>query len=1644
MSDIRYTYDEAIAASKEYFGGDDFVAKVFVDKYCLNEDDKGYVDLTPLDMHKRLAGEFARIDSEKYGLDYNERYEIYLDALIKFQRIVPQGSVMSAVGNPYKIMSASNCVVIASPEDSIEGIFHSGKEMAQLYKRRCVEENTLVFILGRGYIAIKDVNIGDMIASLDVKAERRVFREVKDKFSTEVNSEDRIKIQTNSGIVLKTSRKHPILIDTETGYEYKSVKEGIDSSSLLVNSSFNDDSAWRGTKPMFEEELEHILQTLTKSEISYEAELYSTINQIIEERKISYVNLLKLHKYNLITDRIKNLVQVREVINSIVQDESSTIYYDIEVDETNNFFAGNEYGEVNIHNCGVGIDISTLRPEGHAVSNAAKTTSGAWSFADFFSYVTRMIGQCVAKGQRVLTKRGLVNIEDVIPNEDYVWTKKGWIKVLSVFANGEKQIFTIKTKEGLEVKTSKDHIFLTDDNGKLIEKTLESFKVGDSIITIPGTTDRDEEPVQLDNHVYEVSEIGSKDRLLNQSLTFPKVMSEDLAYFLGYTYGDGYVPRNKKTKPMGISVSCPHDRPEIEVKLTQIIKELFNYDARSRQGDGALNKLNIYSVILSHWLQVNGILKEKSYELNFPEKILKSSSSIQMAFLSGLFDADGHASGQKKGYVWTTVCYPLATEVQKVLNANGIMSKIHTEDRTKKGWRNLYTVSVVGNTAQQRLVDLMSTQSSKVAESMYVASRDSSVTPYFAYTSLGVKVSNHSYVNNSQKISAKAMLKLAADTGEDFGQLLICNTVSEVKESGVSETFDLELESEHLFWCEGFYVHNSGRRGALMVTLNVHHPDILKFIKMKEDKTKVTGANVSVQLTDEFLKAVDEDTEYEQRWPIEKGTESFSRKVSAREIWEAMIESATVSAEPGLMFIDTIRRELPADYYDHFKTVTTNPCLTADTMIAVADGRGEVSIGELAKEGSNVPVVAINEHGEVCVKIMRKPRLTGKDKEVYKITVDGGHSFKVTFDHRLMTDVGRFVEAGKLNVGDTLQITRANPIGSNLEPMNADNYTWWKEVESSLIEHDNRSIFERFTRFKDRSKIQKCAITSITYAGEEDVYNGTVDDLHSFLFGAFKEDSSTLFFNSKNCGELPLGKNGSCRLTSLNLTGYVKNAFKDNAQFDMNLFKSDVKLAMQILDNVVDLELENIIKIQAQADSEDEKATWQGLYDSGKRGRRTGLGTHGLADTLAQLNIKYDSDEGIAQIRRIYKMLRDASYEASVDLAETRGAFEEWDWEKEKDCPFIKRLPRKLRERMAISGRRNISLLTQAPTGSVSIVSKCGEFNTHNISSGVEPVFMNSYVRRKKINAGDESAKVDFVDELGDQWQEFTIHHGNVKNYLDSTGYDESKGLPDFFVTSEDIDWAKRVEIQQAEQEFIDHSISSTINLPRGTSVETVGGIYMHSWKMGLKGVTVYVDGSRDGVLIAESKDESRDENGRPTLITHVQSPRRPDELPCTIHQATAQGTPWTVLLGMLGDDPYEMFMGHSEALSLPKKCKHGKIVKVRKGVYDLHVNIGEDDNLIIKNIVKVFDNPDSAWATRMISIALRHGTPLEFIVEQLAKDGGITDVNKVCSRILKKFLRDGARVSSGGGKCPECGDSSLIYVEGCMTCTSCGYSKCS
>jgi len=666
-------------------------------------------------------------------------------------------------------------------------------------------------------------------------------------------------------------------------------------------------------------------------------------------------------------------------------------------------------------------------------------------------------------------------------------------------------------------------------------------------------------------------------------------------------------------------------------------------------------------------------------------------------------------------------------------------------------------------------------------------------------------------------------------------------------------------------------VAQDGRRGALMLSVSINHPDSEDFIDAKMEQGKVTGANVSVRMDDKFMQAVKDGKNYTQKYPIFSEDPKYSKEIEAGKLWKKIVHNAWKSAEPGILFWDTIIKESVPDCYADlgYKTVSTNPC-----------------------------------------------------------------------------------------------------------------------------------------------------------------------------------------------GEIPLCPYDSCRLLAINLFSYVEEPFTKKASFNFELFKKHIAIAQRIMDDIIDLELEKVdgilAKINADPQAEEikavEKNLWLNIQRKAEEGRRTGIGITAEGDMLAALGIKYGSAEGIDFSVKIHKTVALEAYRASVYSAKERGPFKIFDSEREKNNPFILRLKdadEKLYYDMLEYGRRNIALLTIAPTGTTSLMTQT--------TSGIEPVFLPVYKRRRKVNPNDKNVRVDFVDEVGDSWEEYVVFHHRFKQWMEANGFDTNKNYsqeelnkivkksPYYKATSNDVDWMSKVRMQGAVQKWVDHSISVTINLPEDATEELVGKLYLEAWQAGCKGVTVYRDGSRSGVLV--SNEEKEEENETLTAFPT----KRPEILEADVVRFQNSKDKWIAFIGLIDGKPYEIFTGFADdedGILIPRWVNDGLIIKNRNedgtSRYDFQYKNKRGYKTTIEGLSHKF-NPEFWNYAKLISSTLRHGMPIEKAVElinslQLDSESINTWKNGV-ARALKRYVADGTEARKQ--KCENCNSTSLIYQEGCLTCKDCGSSKC-
>lgn len=667
-------------------------------------------------------------------------------------------------------------------------------------------------------------------------------------------------------------------------------------------------------------------------------------------------------------------------------------------------------------------------------------------------------------------------------------------------------------------------------------------------------------------------------------------------------------------------------------------------------------------------------------------------------------------------------------------------------------------------------------------------------------------------------------------------------------------------------------VAQDGRRGALMLTVSIKHPDAEGFIDAKVSLGKITGANVSVRIDDSFMQAVESGSTYRQQYPVDSDSPLVAKDIDASQLWQKIVFNAWKSAEPGVLFWDTIRRESVPDCYADlgFETISTNPC-----------------------------------------------------------------------------------------------------------------------------------------------------------------------------------------------GEIPLCPYDSCRLLAINLFSFVNNPFGKDASFDYDKLTTVVRKAQRIMDDIIDLEMEKIDLILSKIDSDPEpeevkapeRDLWLKIKAKTLRGRRTGLGTTAEGDMIAAMGLRYGTPEATDFSVSVHKTVALAAYTESVEMAAQRGAFEIYDTAREAANPYIRRIAEAdpaLYGKMARQGRRNIACLTIAPTGTTSLMTRT--------SSGIEPVFMPVYKRRRKINANDPSVRIDYVDDSGDAFEEYIVYHPKFLDWMKHEGIDTDKNYtqeeldalvarsPYAGATANEIDWMEKVNMQGRIQKWVDHSISVTINLPKDISVEAVESLYRHAWHAGCKGCTVYRDGCRSGVLLALEENKKKEQHTHEPIMT-----KRPTELEADVVRFQNNKEKWIAFVGLVDGRPYEIFTGladDEDGLFLPKAVTHGRIIKAidenGNKRYDFQYSNKRGHKTTIEGLSDKF-NPEYWNYAKLISGVLRYGMPIDQVLKLvggLELDSQSINTWKMgVERALKKYLPNGT--SAKGQKCPNCGQETLVYQEGCLICTSCGTSKC-
>lgn len=1138
---------------------------------------------------------------------------------------------------------------------------------------------------------------------------------------------------------------------------------------------------------------------------------------------------------------------------------------------------------------GVGINVSSLRPRYAYVKGVNGRSSGAVSWASLYSFVTGLIeqGGCFGPDERILTDGGLIPAAELAERIEqgenfYAHTHKGLKKITARFKNGIKPLYEVTTQRGFTTRVTAQHKMAVLRDGKITTLPLADLSEGDEVLLLLGSGVA-KEAIKLKPLKYERSVMATN---LNENVKLPAEFNEDLAYLVGYMYGDGYVQMGKKVNwsaPKAIKMATADIYPQIRQRLIDATEKLFGLTPTIEQGDGAVKNVSIYSRLIVEFLNTNGMLKPHAEDIRVPEAVFRSPSSVMAAFIAGYFDADGCNRGRKGGYGFDSISKLMLKDVQQLLSLNGIVSSISVADRSEQGWQNIYRLTVTGATFKQRFADFVTT-AKKTNEN---GKRDMYQTyPAEVWDNLGARskyrqpiydgVSGRVSFGQMKAIRERLVLGQQVALAENVDELLntLPDPIVSIKPLGLSEVYDFEVDEVHLLSGAGIYTSNS-RRGALMLILNCWHPDVLDFINAKKEAGKITNANISVGITDDFMDAVKNDKPWDlvfpdtsdplykdkwdgniKRWQEIGGKVIKHKTVRALDIWENIISSAWSSAEPGMYFIDR------ANHYSNSWYYADLPC--------------------------------------------------------------------------------------------------TNP-----------------------------------------------------------------------------------------CGEQPLPAWGVCNLGHVNLSKHIS---KDTGEVMWNDLKQTVQYAVRFQDNVIDATPYFFDENKEQQLGE----------------RRVGMGTIGLAEMMIHKGLRYGSPEGVDFIDKLYQFIAVTAYETSVELAREKGSFKMFDADKFLQSGFMKNMPEYIRNLVKEYGIRNVTIMTQAPTGTVGTMV--------GTSTGIEPFFSWTYFRKSRLGVHEEKIK------LAQDWLE--------KN--------PGQDLPQYFVTAMELAPEDHVKVQAAVQRWTDSAISKTCNAPADYTIEQTAKLYTLMYDLGCKGGTIYRDGSRDEQILAtDHKKLGKDAS---------------DQVMAKQDADKAASTP-TEVMSVSGDNVQIKLAPRTRP-----DVVQGITYKMNTAYGNLYVTINEDSQGPLEVFAMLgkaggFFSAQTEAITRLISLSLRSNVAVEEIIEQLKgirgpdvsfTDGGVVfSLPDAISKILEKHIKrvdkqmmldlpPSASGSVGAGfsrpsetvetdvkieervvetisedkiktngtltykktqkvsianlgnapVCPSCANM-MLMAEGCMKCEHCGYSKC-
>ena len=1188
---------------------------------------------------------------------------------------------------------------------------------------------------------------------------------------------------------------------------------------------------------------------------------------------------------------------------------------------------------------GVGINLSSLRPQYAYVKGVNGRSSGAVSWGGLYSFTTGLIeqGGCLSESSNILTDLGslsVLKIVEMLERGESVnaWTHEGWKPVTDKFRNGVKPTFKLQTTAGYSVTLTGCHkVMVFRGSEGLVLEPVSNLKPGDTIALLKGSR---QPGVEID--LIKIENKNSYKKVVD----LPSKLTPALAELVGYFTANGSVIWKNK----GIKIVVPSKFPKDKDRLLNLLEKSFP----SCSPGCYLSKtesywtIELWSTQILDFLKVNGLLKTSSKEAKVPDTIKLSGQEVVEAFLAGYLAGDGCFLGQP--YV-SSASEIMIREVQELALSVGIGSKGFciekvVDDKSFAGWG----LSFPGKIAQTKLLEIMDGRTQRV-EGFHPSTQERSwVWPENLYNldrSAFSKILNPGSDATSINAVERACAKLSGENSEILKLLNMCMPaeVASIDPAGEQETYDITVDDVHKISANGIYMTQS-RRGALMLILNDWHPDILSFIDAKREAGKITNANISVGVSDAFMAAVKSDSNWGLRFPdtsdqlyaehwdgsmdaweaIGGGVITY-KTVKAREVWDKIIASAHASAEPGVWFKDRSNQDSNSWYYEEL--ICTNPCVTGDTLVSTVDG--QVPIRDLATGKGLLKLTTDSRMWDDPIVAATRAWSNGV-KPVYLLETDGEHRLMLTANHKVMTDVG------------------------------------WVEAKDLTTDH---CLMTNLPYIKSRFK-------SLTYSHEEEVFDISVPGPECFI-------ANDIVIH--NCGEQPLPKWSVCNLGHINLSKFMQNKL-----IDWEALEDSVRSAVRFLDNVID----------ATPYFFDENK------DQQKRERRIGLGTMGLAEMLIKAEIAYGSEESLVFVEELFKFIAESAYLESANLASEKGSFPAYEVQL-TESGFTGKLHDAVVVDIHAQGLRNVTLLTQAPTGTVGTMV--------NTSTGIEPFYFWSYMRKGRLG----------------------MHEEKVQVVLDWEAANPGKPLPPFFVSAMDLSPSDHVKVQAAIQKWTDSAISKTCNCPSDYTVEQTKELYELMYDLGCKGGTIYRDKSRDEQVLNLAPEPE------PTQVeTKIEKtrPRPYKRYGATVSKSTPAGTAHVTMNDDEEGNPLEIFIdigkGGSDIRAMAEAI--GRLASLVLRVSSPLTPMERVD-LIVGQLSGIGGPRSSGFGkTRVLSLPDGLAQALEEHYQEYTPEADDTYYEEPKPTALSSVKVD---------LCPGCGNTSLVSAEGCQSCFNCGHAEC-